>query len=210
MAPLRFPSLEKTRALYDERFPNKEAGVYAERDWRRCEEAYALVQGPRVLEVGVGPGQMFYALAQTDGVQDLLGLDVAWNQKLIRPEVGRLEIMNVIDLKLEDASWDTVLCMEVLEHLDVIDFPKALHELRRVCRGTLIVTVPYKEPEPVWHHDRRGGHRQSFPEEKIERFFPRAERRLVFRGKGKWKWIMLIERFGGQDSERPAEGDSAQ
>jgi len=187
--------LAQVRRLYDARFPGKEAGVFSEHDWDRCGRAFSLVQGKSVLEVGVGPGQMFNALALDPSIPDLVGLDVRWNQKLIRPDRGDLRIMSILDLKLEDRSFDCVLCMEVLEHLLPIDFPKAIHELRRVCRSTLVMTVPYEEPEPVWHHDRPGGHRQSFPEEKIERFFPLADRHLIPRGRGKWQWVMLVERF---------------
>jgi ubiquinone/menaquinone biosynthesis C-methylase UbiE len=136
---------------------------------------------------------MFNALARDASIRNLRGLDVVWNKKLIRPDRGELEIMNILDLQIEDASFDTVLCMEVLQHLEPIDFPKAVHELRRVSRSRLIMTVPYAEPEPVWHNDKRGGHRQSFPEEKIERFFPRAERWMIPRGRNKWSWIMLVE-----------------
>lgn len=186
--------LDEVRTIYDSHYPEREAGVFTSYDWERCSVAFDYIHGPRVLEVGVGPGQMFNALARAPEIEQLVGIDIRWNKKLIRPERGDLRLMNILGLDFENRSFDSVLCMEVLEHLEAIDFPKGLHELRRVCRGTLIMTVPYDEPEPVWHHDRPGGHRQSFSEEKIERFFPRAERHLVYRGKGKWKWIMLVER----------------
>ena len=183
----------EVRALYDARHPTKESGVFTDHDWSRCRAALDHLQGPAVLEVGVGPGQMFNILARDPAIERLVGVDIRWNKKLIRPDRGELELMNILDLRYADRSFDTVSCMEVLEHLDAIDFPRALSEIRRVCRGTLIATVPYDEPEPLWHHDQPGGHRQRFTEEKIERWFPRAERHLVARGKS-WPWIMLIER----------------
>lgn len=186
--------LADVRAMYDARYLEKEGGVYSDHDWRRCQAAFDLVTGSAVLEVGVGPGQMFNALARDPNIGGLVGLDISWNLKLLRPERGTLELGDAMHLRFDARSFDTVLCMEVLEHMEPIDFPKALHELRRVCRGTLIMTVPYEEPEPLWHYDRKGGHRQQFTEEKIERWFPRAERHMISRGRGKWAWIMLVER----------------
>ena len=89
--------------------------------------------------------------------------------------------------------------MEVLEYVETIDFPKVLHEIRRVCRGTLIVTVRHDEPEPPAHEGDQGGAggtspRQRFSEDKIERWFPRAERELVPRGERMCPWMMLVER----------------
>lgn len=186
--------VEEVRALYEATFPAKESGKFTRHDWKRCEAALAHVVGPDVLDVGVGAGQTFNVLARDPAIDRLVGLDIRWNKKLIKPERGELQLGSIYALPFPHASFDTVLCMEVLEHLEAIDFPKALDELRRVCRGTLVMTVPYQEPEPVWHHDRPGGHRQQFSEEKIERWFPRAERQMIKRGKQACPWIMLVER----------------
>ncbi|RMH41960.1 MAG: class I SAM-dependent methyltransferase [Deltaproteobacteria bacterium] len=183
----------EVRALYDAHYPVKESGVFTEYDWNRCVAALAHIRGPRVLDVGVGPGQMFNVLARDRSVEDLVGIDIRWNKKLLRPDRGRLELMDILDLQFEDASFDTVCCMEVLEHLEPIDFHKALAELRRVVSHTLVMTVPFEEPEPLWHHDLPGGHRQRFTQETIDRVFPRADRQFISRGRGKVPWIMLVE-----------------
>ncbi|HEU5057845.1 MAG TPA: class I SAM-dependent methyltransferase [Kofleriaceae bacterium] len=186
--------VEEVRALYEATFPAEESGKFTPHDWKRCEAALAQVSGPDVLDVGVGAGQTYNVLARDPAIDRLVGLDIRWNKKLIRPERGELQLGSIFALPFPDGSFDTVLCMEVLEHLEAIEFPKALHEVRRVCRGTLVMTVPYEEPEPLWHHDVPGGHRQQFSEEKIERWFPRAERQLIPRRKGACPWIMLVER----------------
>ncbi len=187
--------VEEVRTLYSTQFPKKESGFYLSRDWNRCRQALPYIKGPKVLDVGVGPGQMFNILARHPEIEHLRGVDIHWNKKLIRPARGDLDIMSILDLRVPDDSMDTVVCMEVLEHLEIIDFPKALSELRRVCRGTLVMTVPFEEPEPLWHFDRPGGHRQQFTRDVIAQWFPRAEQKKVYRGKGIWPWIMLIERF---------------
>ena len=46
----------------------------------------------------------------------------------------------VFPLPYEDASFDTCICSEVLEHID--RYEKALSEIARVTRGQLILTVP--------------------------------------------------------------------
>ena len=86
--------------------------------------------------------------------------------KFREEENATFQPADALDLPFDDNAFDNVLCMEVLEHLEKIDFAKALHELRRVTRKRLMITVPYKEPEPVWHFDQPRGHRQSFSEEK--------------------------------------------
>jgi ubiquinone/menaquinone biosynthesis C-methylase UbiE len=146
-----------------------------------------------VLEVGVGPGQMFRVLARDPCIERLTGIDIPWNEEFIRPPRGEFELINITKMRFSDGEFDTVLCMEVLEHLELTDSPSALAELRRVCARRLIVTVAFEEPEPVWHHDKPGGYRQSFSRRLIDVQFPNAKRRLLARGTGKWPWIMLQE-----------------
>lgn len=185
--------IQEVRSFYEERYPVKESGFFSPHDWERCQALAERVVGSSLLDVGIGAGQIFNVLAKMPSIDKLVGIDVRWNKKLIRPDRGVLELHNILSLPFEDNSFDTVSCMEVLEHLEIIDFAKGLSELRRVCRSRLIMTIPYKEPEPVWHHDVAGGHRQSFSEDKIERFFPRAKRHLISRGPKASPWIMLIE-----------------
>jgi SAM-dependent methyltransferase len=87
------------------------------------------------------------------------------------------------ELPYPDASFDTVWCSEVIEHLDDPAF--SLSELRRVLKpgGTLVLTTPnsyawfYRlasatglPPAKLQH----AGHKQFFDEADIQRLFPRA------------------------------------
>lgn len=48
-------------------------------------------------------------------------------------------------LPFADASFDAVVCLDVLEHIPPGDRPKVLGELRRVCAGRLLVACPTGE-----------------------------------------------------------------
>lgn len=54
---------------------------------------------------------------------------------------------SVYKLPFSDNSFDTVLCSEVLEHLD--DPNRAVSELKRVARDYVVITVPH-EPYFQW------------------------------------------------------------
>ena len=92
--------------------------------------------GPEVLDVGCGNGAYVLQLAQRYRIR---GCDYrhfeAWEQ---RPEL--FEVSDAQELKLADASVDTILSFETLEHLP--EPGRALREYFRVCRKNLILTVP--------------------------------------------------------------------
>lgn len=101
----------------------------------------------RVLEVGVGEGEVFDRVrARWDGVPyaaiDLPDDDLAadWRRRGLSgmfADIGRLPF--------PDSSFDLVLAIEVLEH--VPDPEVALTELARVARRHLVLSVPR---EPIW------------------------------------------------------------
>ncbi len=79
-------------------------------------------------------------------------------------------------LNFEDNSFDTVVCLEVLEHLE--DPEKALKELVRVSRKRVIATVPFNEKlrYVLCIHCARytpyAGHLHSFNNENIKGIVP--------------------------------------
>jgi SAM-dependent methyltransferase len=117
--------------------------------WLRAEGAQT--GGKRVLDVGCGvkPYAPFFARAAT-----YVGVDVADNA------AADLE-GTVEDLPVEDASFDVVLCTQVLEHVD--DPARAVRELRRVTApggrvlaSTHGVQIYHPNPQDLWRWTHTG------------------------------------------------------
>lgn len=185
---------DNTYKLFQDKFPSGGLGVYSNYDWNRLFIAYQLVQGESVLDVGIGNGAFSNILTKSKRFNKVVGIDIRKNSKLVMPEDNySFYEMSVVNLKFSDNQFDTVVAMEVLEHLEIQYFPVALKGLRRVAKNRLVTTVPYNEPEPVWWHDKSGGHRQSFNDHKLQKFFPNAVGTIVDRGG--IDWIMMVEDF---------------
>jgi SAM-dependent methyltransferase len=104
------------------------------------------VVGPptaRYLDVGVGEGRALARMQRVDTLRvgldyrlDKLRLAVSRNLELAgtRADAGMLPFT--------DASYDLVLCIEVLEHL--VMPTDAIAELARVTRGRCVVSVPWE------------------------------------------------------------------
>ena len=69
------------------------------------------------------------------------------------PQDYRLVRAKLPNLPWCDASFDIVICTEVLEHLDEGVLPKAVEELQRVARKYVLISVPYKQR--VWNEMSR-------------------------------------------------------
>jgi SAM-dependent methyltransferase len=99
--------------------------------------------GMRVLEVGSGSGGVTEFLAYP-----VTGVDPAFERTAER-STEWLERLpgRATSLPLEDASFDAVLCVEVVEHLEEEEREPALREMVRVLRpgGRLILTFPADE-----------------------------------------------------------------
>jgi ubiquinone/menaquinone biosynthesis C-methylase UbiE len=141
-----------------------------------------LKRGERALDVGVGSGQFINALAMSGAYSHVVGLDITTHSKFIRQtDAFEMKRMNVADLQFDDGSFDAVICMEVLEHVNRPTFLAGLKEIRRVCRGQLIMTVPFEEPEPLPRY-----HKQRFDRAAICDLWPTAVRQLLRRPGVSW------------------------
>jgi len=155
------------------------------------------------LDAGCGEG---HALAE---LKDLLpdrvvGFDlnpdaVAYCQE--QHPGGDFSVQSIYELPYSDDSFDVVLCMEVLEHLDTPAV--ALGELVRVCRGTLILTVPF-EPWFQLGNLARGKYREHWGNhpEHVQHWGLRSFQRFVQQQDGvsdvvvreAWPWIVATAR----------------
>ena len=120
----------------------------------------------------------FLARLLADRYRDVTALD------LIEPEIADERIAcvagDVTQLTFPDASFDLVVCAEVLEHIKPALLQTACSELVRVTRRHLLIGVPYKQDtrvgrttcptcgtrNPAW------GHVSRFDEASLRDFFP--------------------------------------
>jgi len=115
-------------------------------EWLRAQD----VRGLRVLDVGCGDRPYEQLLT---GAAEIVGFDVPGNP--------HADLHGSIDaLPVEDASFDVVLCLQVLEH--VPDPAAAVRELRRVVRpgGRVLLSTHgvyplHPNPDDLWRwtHD---------------------------------------------------------
>lgn len=137
-----------------------------------------LRRGDRILDLGCGFGRHAFEAARRGanvvaldaGRDEVDGVAAMFEAMLEAGEIeaGTLHTAAVqgdaLHLPFPDASYDRVICSEVLEHIP--DDVAAMRELARVLRpgGTMAVTVPRFGPELVnWalsdaYHNVPGGH----------------------------------------------------
>lgn len=107
-----------------------------------------------VLDAGCGEGFVTDFVKRQNTDLRITGVDLS--EKAIRyarerfGEQAHFCTGDLYDLPFPDDSFDTVLCSEVLEHLEAPG--QAAAELRRVARNYVVITVPL-EPYFKWLND---------------------------------------------------------
>jgi SAM-dependent methyltransferase len=126
-------------------------------------ECVDLPHAARVLDAGCGSGRTLNELAR-------LGEAHGMELNPAGVAAARARGHNVLEGRVEaipfdDASFDLVTCLDVIEHTDDV---AALRELRRVTRpgGRLVVTVP-AHPGLWSRHDEVNGHRRRYTREML-------------------------------------------
>jgi SAM-dependent methyltransferase len=139
----------------ERRHPRRSSPTWAVRAplaaWLR-EQAAAGGGGYRVLDVGCGPKPYYPFFAER--ASEYVGVDVVENPAA--------ELRGAVEgLPVEDASFDLVLCTQVLEHSD--DPAQAVRELRRVTApgGRVLASthgtqVYHPSPQDYWRWTHAG------------------------------------------------------
>ena len=133
--------------------------------------------GKEILDAGAGDGSMMRALGELCPGSAIRAIDLS-------PKSDDVEQGDLTSLPYPDDSFDTVLFIEVIEHLTSDDIKAIVSELKRVLKpgGHMIVTTPYKEnlklaqvccPQcaTVFH---RYGHQHSFSDDDIKNILTEA------------------------------------
>ena len=152
---------------------------YRERESERLRIAdlleLAMVESGAALDVGTRDGHFARLLA--DRFECVAALD------LTTPDISDSRIVciagDVMKLPFPDASFDLVVCAEVLEHIAPSMLEAACDELQRVTRGHLLIGVPYKQDTRVGRttcvscgaHNPPWGHVNCFDELRLRRLF---------------------------------------
>lgn len=143
--------------------------------------------GDTVLDLGCGEGRhviSFYVEANVHAIGVDLGFnDLKTTEKKFAPfnEPGNtrkhfhLACTNALQLPFADASFDKVVCSEVLEHIP--DYQGALREIERILKpgGVAAISVPRFVPEWIcWalsdeYHSNEGGHLRIFKAHQLKR-----------------------------------------
>lgn len=194
------------RARYEAEFgqpPVEPGGWYRSDDWRRT--SFVLEQlrpASRILDVGTGAGQFANMLAASSKFESVSALDHIRFGKYRQyyDSITRYDA-SIAELPFEDGEFDVVTCMEVLEHIPDDVFVPGLAELRRVCGGQLVMSVPFCEQEPL-----SKGHLRRFEAADVAEIFPDATLTLLDRPR--MPWLIVEERLDGTSAERRRSADT--
>lgn len=106
------------------------------------------IAGGRILDVGAGEGDAYQFLSPDIVARGVTALEINpacfARMAKIAPSLTSVE-GTIYEIPFEDNSFETVLCSEVLEHLD--DPDRGLRELLRVSSKWVLISVPR---EPIW------------------------------------------------------------
>ena len=149
-----------------------------------------------VLDVGCATGIYVDALARAG--HEARGVDhgealVAWARE---HREGTFDVGDVHALPYESETFDTVLALDLLEH---VDDARALEEIARVARRRVILGVPARTPDALlaagllFRHHEDPSHRRVYGEEELRSLLANAglEPRAV-EGVGAMDWNGLL------------------
>lgn len=191
-----FPVDRNVAAIKDfllERFGESFTKQYRPFEWARNSYSLRLI-GPTsrsVLDVGTGAGIFINAAARSGRFERVAGIDVVTNNffSKIVPNFEH-NIQDAESMRYEDGEFDTVTCMEVIEHLPDGKMENVIAQLRRIARKQIIISVPFGEPLPLPSY-----HLQRFDAERVTTMFPNAKYSLLLKYPiNRVPWLVINEK----------------
>jgi 2-polyprenyl-3-methyl-5-hydroxy-6-metoxy-1,4-benzoquinol methylase len=147
-------------------------------DWARYGFTLDKIRNAKsVLDIGVAHGVFINSVAAAGFAEKAAGIDIKMSSFYTQSFPGFERITaDVSEMPFQDGEFDTVTCMEVIEHLTGDKLSRAIAELRRVASKHLIISVPFCEPLPLpaYHH-------QQFMPERVLDLFPNATFTLLLK-----------------------------
>jgi ubiquinone/menaquinone biosynthesis C-methylase UbiE len=117
--------------------------------WRLFYVDSYLKKSSRVADLGCGDGDILKKLHEKKDFALAVGADLLVNES--DDKNIRFIRCDISELPLDDASFDCVLMLAILEHLDLVKVEKVLNEVQRVLRpgGKLLMTSPTPLSKPL-------------------------------------------------------------
>jgi 2-polyprenyl-3-methyl-5-hydroxy-6-metoxy-1,4-benzoquinol methylase len=157
-----------------------------------------LPKGSWVLDAGCGSGRHLGEAFRRRDV-NVVGIDMSRRDadtanRMLNTMIGAAEdgggiklvsVSDITRLPFQDASFDVVICSEVLEHIP--DHLQAIREIVRVLKPgkSLVVSVPRYMPERIcWalssdYHNEEGGHIRIFRKKELLELLESAGTRCI-------------------------------
>lgn len=122
-----------------------EGQLMDERNFNRIKATAALIPADvnSLLDVGCGNGVFLNWLQEQQTKIELTGTDRS-AAALAYVKTKKVQ-SDIIELPFGNGSFDCISCLEVIEHLPVTVYEKALSELVRVSRKYVVISVPFEE-----------------------------------------------------------------
>ncbi|MCD4795134.1 MAG: class I SAM-dependent methyltransferase [Bacteroidales bacterium] len=119
--------------------------VLGKRDKVRIEKTYTLLpkEIKNVLDVGCGNGLFCNYILEKKTKINITGIDRS--DSALKHVLTNKAIGDITNIPFKDKEFDCVTSLQVIEHLTVDDYKKALNELVRVSNKYVLISVPLNE-----------------------------------------------------------------
>lgn len=103
------------------------------------------IEGKNILDVGCGWGQPMKIMQLNKHGFHVIGVDI-FRPYLIEAKRNKTHneyvLCDVRKLPFKQKSFDTVLCMEVIEHLEKEEAIRLIEDMEKIARKKIIITTP--------------------------------------------------------------------